>query len=449
MRTRGSDTVLDVMVIGGGTAGVIAAVQAGRAGSRTLLVEKAGMLGGTMTLSGVCAPGIFFAWGKQVIAGIGWELVSRSLREAGQTLHPDVFDTGKRHDRHHVPVIPSVYAALCDEAVLGAGVELWLHTMVADVTRGDADLWNITLCTKTGLMTRQARVVIDATGDANAAGLAGFALRVPAENQPATLWCHAAGYDMAALDLDAINHAFEHEVRAGRLQYTDASWDTTKADVGRWLRSGGRNATHTHAINARDSQGKTRLEVAARQSFLRFYRFLRTQPGLEALRIESLSPECGVRETVTLEGQQTVTVDDYVSGRLWEDAVCYAFYPVDLHVSTGAGLQMTPLAEGVLPTVPRGALLPAGSRNFLVAGRCLSSDRLANSALRVEAVCMATGQAAGAMAALATQRGTDVAALPMPAIHELLLRHQAVVPTPAGPAGPINNDPLPCGGLKL
>jgi hypothetical protein len=91
-------------------------------------------------------------------------------------------------------------------------------------------------------------------------------------------------------------------------------------------------------------------------------------------------------------------------------------------------LRCEPLSEGVVPTVPRGALLPEGSRNFLVAGRCLASDRLANSALRVQATCMATGQAAGALAALAARAGIDTEAVPLAELDSVLRHHAAIVP---------------------
>lgn len=433
------DGQYDVIVLGGGAAGVVAAIQAGRAGARTLLVEKTGMLGGTTTNCGVRAPGLFHAWGRQVIAGIGWELVSRAVAEAGDTL-PDFTDYKRRHSLLHVPVNAFVYAALCDEAAIAAGVDLLFHAMPATlVEASDGSGWNVTLCTKTGLATRRARVVIDATGDANAAALAGLPVVVPDETQPGTLSCQAAGYDPAQLDIEAINRAFDTEVKAGRLVFTDASWNTTAANVGQWLGSRGCNASHIHHINARDSAGKTQLELKARKSLLRLYRFLRRQPGLEKLNISHLAPECGVRETAVIRGKRTVTVEDYCSGRVWDDAVCHSFYPIDLHTSTGSGLRCEPLKEGVVPTVPRGALLPEGSRNFLVAGRCLSSDRLANSALRVQATCMATGQAAGAMAALSASQALDPEDIPVVSVHALLRKYGAIIPesrsTNAEPAG--------------
>ncbi len=421
-----SDTY-DVVIIGGGTAGVVAAIQAGRAGARTLLVEKTAMLGGTLTNGGVHNPGLFHAWHRQVIAGIGWELVTRCLAERGQVPPTPICDHEHRHSLDHIAVDPFLYAALCDEFVGEAGVELLCHTMVAEVVPA-GEGWAVRLCTKTGLTERSASVLVDCTGDANAVSLAGLPLVVPEEVQPATLSCRVSGYDLDALDLDALDAAMEEAVRRGELCYTDASWNAGEARAASWLGQRGENASHVHHINARDSEGKTRLELEARRSLLRLYRFLRRQPGLEHLRIEHLSPECGVRETVTIKGKKTVTVDDYTSGRVWEDAVCYSFYPIDLHVSTGAGLRKEPLRSGIVPTIPRGAMLPMGSRSLVVAGRCISSDRLANSALRVQATCMAVGQAAGAMAVLAVGTGTEVEAVPMGDIHALLRKHGAIVP---------------------
>lgn len=428
MPERGANESYDVVVIGGGSAGISAAIQAARAGASTLLLEKTGMLGGTTTVGGVNFPGLFHAWGRQVIAGIGWDLVSRSVTESGGTL-PDFTDYCRPHWQLQIRVNRFVYAALCDEAVHESGVELLFHSMLADVQpQATGTGWQVTLCAKSGLTDIDAAVVVDATGDANATALAGFPIRIPDENQPATLGCHASGYDVANLDIDSINRAFKVEVEAGRLSFTDASWSTTDPYIGRWLHAYGMQANHIHHINARDSQGKTRLETEARKSLLRLYRFLRQQPGLENLVIDQVSTECGVRETATIQGKATVTVQDYQSGRLWDDAVCHSFYPIDLHVSSGGGLDMKPLAEGVVPTLPRAALLPAGSTNFLVAGRCISSDRLANSALRVQASCMATGQAAGAMAALSASRGLDPEQLPLADVRALLRDHDAIVP---------------------
>jgi hypothetical protein len=424
-----ASTPYDVIVLGGGTAGVVAAIQAGRAGAKTLLIEKTGMLGGTMTSGGVNNPGLFFAGTRQVIAGIGWEVVTRCLTEAGEELSAAVRDAGKPFWQRHVRVDRFLLPLLLDEMVAAAGVTVLLHAMVAEVAPvAGSSGWQVTLCTKAGLETRTCAVLVDCTGDATGVALAGLPLEIPDEVQPATLCCRATGYDLAQLDVPAINRAFQAEVEAERLRYTDVSFADGAPDVGRWLAARGENSNHLLVGNARDSEGKTRLELAARRQLLTLYRFLRSQPGLERLRFEYVAPECGVRETVTIRGKTRVTLDDYTSGRLWDDALCYAWYPIDLHIASGQGTDVRLLPDGVVPTVPRGALLPEGSRNFLVAGRCLSSDRLANSALRVQATCMATGQAAGALAALAARAGIDPEAVPLGDLNALLRQHDAIVP---------------------
>jgi hypothetical protein len=143
-------------------------------------------------------------------------------------------------------------------------------------------------------------------------------------------------------------------------------------------------------------------------------------------RLMHLQPEPGFRESYRIEGETVITVQDYRSGRFFEDAICYAFYPVDLHTKTG--VKPEPLKPGTVPTVPFSALIPKGSRNIIVAGRCVSSDRLANSGLRVQAPCMAMGQAAACAAAIAAKEGTTPAKVPLAQLQDLLRKHGAIVP---------------------
>lgn len=414
----------DVVVVGGGTAGVIAAIQAGRAGARTLLVEKNGMLGGTLTVGGINAPAHFFAWGKQIIGGIGWELVRETLRETGQPIPTPEF-TRDNHKPRHIPVDKIVFAAACDEAVLGAGVDPAFHSMLATATF-ERESWTLAVCTKTGLRTVRAKALVDATGDANAVSLAGFDLVRPDTLQPATQQMCCAGYDVQKLDFAALKAASEKAIAAGELKTTDVSWRNLGPEG--FLRGLGRNANHLRAPGADTSEGRSAADIEGRRAAMRVYRFFRKQPGLENFRIDWICPEASIRETVTIRGKATVSVQDYEAGRVYDDAVCYAFYPIDEHLNDGLGINFRTLKPGVLPTIPRGALLPAGSRFLLVAGRCVSSDREANSALRVECPCMAMGQAAGAMAALSARTGIDPADLPLKDVHALLRQHGAIIP---------------------
>jgi hypothetical protein len=156
----------------------------------------------------------------------------------------------------------------------------------------------------------------------------------------------------------------------------------------------------------------------------------RATSDAEKQRLVHMQPEPGFRESFRIRGETVITHDDYVSGRLFEDAVCNAFYPVDMH--TRSGVRPKPLATGIVPTVPLRALAPKGSTNLLAAGRCVSSDRLANSGLRVQASCMAMGQAAGMAAALAANAGTTPLEVPLGEIRRMLRVHGAIVPGAGG-----------------
>lgn len=416
----------DVLVIGGGSAGVVAAIQSSRSGARTLLVEKSARLGGTTVNAGINRPGLFHAWGRQIIRGIGWELVTRTIKESGGSLPQ--FQAGGAHFCNQICVDPMTYAHLCDQLVLDAECELRLHTMVASI-REDAQGWEVQLCGKEGLVPVRCRQVIDCTGDANVAVLAGYEVCFPEATQPATLSCQLSGYIFEEIDVDAVNRAFRDAVQRGEVMATDGCWWTDKIDVSGFLKRYGANGNHVVAGgDARDSVGRTAFEVEGRRAVFRMVQFLRRQPGFENLRVDAVSPEVGVRETVTIRGRTTVSIEDYRSGRVWEDAVCYSFYPVDLHGVDTKSWYLVPLESGTVGTVPRGSMLPEGSRNFQVAGRCFSSDRYANSAMRVQVSCMAMGQAAGAMAALAASRNCDPEELPMAAVWDLLEANDAIVP---------------------
>ena len=213
----------DVMVIGAGAAGLCAAVQAGRAGAKTILVEKNGICGGTITMSGVNYPGIFQAWGRQVIGGIGWELVQKTLEEAGWPL-PDFreFDA-EHHWRNQIRIDAVLFAALADRMLADAGVDVRFHTMLAALKEEDDD-WRVTLCGKDGLYEVRAREIVDCTGDANAVHMAGYEYRQSNPCQPATYSVYAVGYDFEKLDVKAIRAAFEQAVARGEVKSEDVGW---------------------------------------------------------------------------------------------------------------------------------------------------------------------------------------------------------------------------------
>jgi hypothetical protein len=403
---------------------VCAATQAARAGARTMLVEKTGLLGGTTTVAGVNFPGLFHAWGRQIIAGIGWELVSRAVEIAGTEM-PDFADYNRPHHHLQVRVNCAIYATVLDEAVTASGGTLLLHTMLAEVRRRD-DLWHLTLCGKEGLTQVTARVLVDCTGDANATALAGLERRQSDALQPGTLCARLSGYDPATLDYDQLQQAYDEAVSHGTVLPEDLG--RRKNPVQTFLRKRGDNAIHVVDIDGSTSAGRTTAELRGRQALMRIYRFFRQQPGLGNFTIDYVAAECGIRETYTIQGKKHISVNDYISGRLWDDALCYSFYPIDVHRPNGDGIDIRPLVEGTFPTIPRGAMLPRGSAWLIAAGRCVAGDQEANSAYRVQASCMAMGQAAGAMAALSSASATEPEHLAMHDIYQLLRHHGAIIP---------------------
>ena len=411
----------DVLVIGGGSAGAIAAIQAGRLGAKTMLVEAGSQLGGTTTTGGVDFPGLFHAWGKQVIAGIGWEIVKRTV-ELNNNVLPN-FSIPRPHPRHQVRINGQLYAALAEEACVQAGVQLRYYESpltVEEVAGG----WRVRLVGKGTMVDVTAKQLVDCTGSATAVGLAGFARMREEVRQPGTLIYRVGGYDFATIDpnvLKTLQAKHAAAVKAGTLKHTDIL-----GQIANWLRRGGESGNHILGADGTTSESHTETNLAGRQSLLRVLRFLQQEPALALMNIERLQTETAIRETYRIVGETIITVEDYKKGRAFEDAVAHSFYPIDLHFDTGTIPEY--LNEGVVPTVPLRALIPKGSQNLLVAGRCVSSDRLANSALRVQASCMGMGQAAGATAALAARSGTTPGRVPLTEIRSTLAKHGAIVP---------------------
>ena len=366
---------VDILVVGSGSAGTTAAIQAGRAGAKTLLMERNSQLGGTTTTGGVAYPGLFDAWGKQVISGIGWELVKESVELDGGKF-PDFSKVPRVHHHNQIHINQFLYSILAEEKCQEAGVEIAYYEFPTALTQTENG-WQVD-CMGFGTKRRViCKQIVDCTGGAEVVGLLGLERLRGEERQPGSY-------------LFKIGHP--HNPASSQLR-----------------------RLYVHGADSTNSRTVTLANLTGRKTILS-----RVRNSKE--RLMHLQPETGFRESFRIIGDTVITVQDYTSGRHFEDAVSYAFYPVDLHTRTG--VKPEPLKRGVVPTVPLGSLIPKGSKNIIVAGRCISSDRLANSALRVQAACMGMGQAAGATAALAAQNKTTPSSVPLDKIHGL----NAIVP---------------------
>lgn len=400
----------DVVVCGGGPAGFSAAIQAGRMGSKTALIEAEGALGGALTTGGNTEMALFYAFGEQIIRGIGWELSKRLARD-GWARIPD-FSADLPHSQLGVSVDAVMAAHYLDVMCAEAGVHVFFHQPVCHSVTVERDgrraIRGVVVATKTGLAMIEGHAFVDCTGDGDLAALSGAEFELGDEQtgdlQPGTLRFYPRGYDLDSIDPNFARESFANARQRGELQHGDYWPEPRGGNPYGIFKHGGNNTNHV-TMNGADSRSRSQAEIAGRASVARVANWARNHvPGAERFSPFATGSHVCARESRRIVGKERITEHDYCSARQYEDAICYAFYPIDLHTTDGDALVNRFLDKGVhhdVPTIPFGALRPVGFQNLLVAGRCLSSDRLANSAVRVKSPCTAMGQAAGTAAVLA------------------------------------------------
>lgn len=405
----------DVLVVGGGSAGVVAAIQAGRLGAKTILVEAGAQMGGTTTIGGVNSPIQFSAHGAQRIKGIGWEWIIKTVQ-----LDDGAMPGSQEHWRINAPL----FAIVAEELLRQAGVEIRYYeapSSVAPTPQGPLN-WTVTTAAMGETRTILCKQLIDCTGNGAVCALAGAERMREPEIMPGSInYTIKHKIDLAKLDRAAVEKKFAEAVAKGEMLESDARHGILSS-------LGYQAGNYVYDADNSTAEARTDTNLRGRQSVLRMLRFIRSLPGGETAQLVSLFPEVGVRETYRVKGECVITVDDYLSGKIWDDAIAYATYQVDMHKNLWKDFDRRHLAPGIVPTVPFRALIPKGKKNLLVAGRCLSSDRLAMSGLRVQAVCMATGQAAGAAAALSAKGDISPAKVDLAQLKATLTANGAIIP---------------------
>lgn len=430
-----SDSVdCDVLIIGGGSAGISAALMAGKAGVSTILVEATHQLGGNTTSGGVTRPGPFHAWGKQVIAGPAWDFILECVNLDGGKL-PDFtkFDR-HRHWELAVSVHAPLYVMVAEDMLQKSGVEIRYHEAPILLQKTPTG-WDVITAAMSEIRRIRVRRVIDCTGSASVAALVGAERMRENVVQPGT-FNYKIQHDVP---LDSLTEAQKKEIldkydaamKRGDIQPGDACRGImqylgyTRFRIEDFFSYSENN--YVYSADNSTAAKRTETNLRGRSAALRMLRFIKTLPGGETARIAYVSPEVGVRETWRVRGDYVISVDDYVTGRVWEDSLCYAYYPIDVHHDK-TGVQPKALEEGILPTIPLRSLIPAGLEDMFVAGRCLSADRLANSGLRVQGACMASGQVAAAAATVSIRNSSSVRNVDLPTVKELLKQFGAIVP---------------------
>jgi hypothetical protein len=400
----------DVLVAGGGSAGIAAAVAAARSGARTLLVEWHGTLGGMATAAlvhSVCGLYLLRDDPDAVAAnpGIPTELAAR-LIAAGGAVGP------VRMGRVDVlPHRPPVFARVADDMVRElTDLETWLHAAVIDVSATAGRIERVGIFCRGTRAEIEPKVVIDATGDASIAALAGAAFEIAdaARLQRPAYVVVLGGVDPGALD-DAqrlrVAHRLTSAVRAGALPdgARGASLRATHVPGEAYVTIDLEPPTGV-SYDPLDARCLAALEMHGRALAVAIADFLRDHvDGFARCTIAALPARVGVRESRRVVGERRVETADVEAGATFADAIALATWPIELREqATGPRLRYP--RDGRPTEVPLAALRARDVTNLLVAGRCIAASHEAQASLRVIGTCLATGEAAGLAAALIADR---------------------------------------------
>jgi len=445
--TGGGDT--DVLVVGGGQAGLGAALGAAAAGARVILAEQYGFLGGHATAA-LVMPWMSFHTqgpaagtvktrllpgdhgpGKPILAGVVRTFVERLVRSGG-AIRPSL-ETG-----YTVPFDPEVFKLVGLDLLDEAGVSYLLHALATDVTEAESGR-QVVFETKSGPVVISARVVIDCTGDGDMAARAGAAFEMgrPEDGlvQPMTLMFRMVEFQYATFERYVQEHPDQWRGVYGLWDLVRQASEAGELKLAREdILLFGTPHEHEVAVNSTrvtqvlgvDVWDLTYAEWEGRRQMRQIAAFLqRHVPGFQNAYVVQSGVTVGVRETRRIVGAYQLTADDLLTARQFEDVIARGSYPLDIHNPTGKGTLLRRLPPGQAYDIPLRALIPRSVDRLLVAGRCLSGTHEAQSSYRAMPIAMATGQAAGVCAALAVRHMTLPRNLPAAEVQRELIRQGA------------------------
>ena len=414
----------DVLVLGGGPSGLIAALSAAQSGLRVGLVENRSFVGGNMTI-GLPILGFLGQKGNQIIQGMPQRYIERLQAVSGSSEH--------RACPLHMSltlVEPEAVKTVGLEMLVEAGVDVTLHAMVANVIKEGRNIAGIVIQSKSSREVYTAKTYIDCTGDADVAYAAG----VPTDKgddsgglQPPTLM-----FCLAGVDTEKLRHAISDHPKTYMTDFIPNDYfgqnrqfivvglkevikeaqtaglkiPTERTIIITGLRPGEAwiNMTRLKGVDGTDVHSLTAGEIEGRQQIPDIQRYLREYvPGFENCYFTKAAPFLGIRETRRIIGHYIMDRDDVLSQRRFDDAIAVASYPIDIHRPGDNGCTLE--WSGDCYDIPYRSLVPLEVDNLLVAGRCISTTHEAMAAIRVMATCMAMGEAAGRAAVMCARQG--------------------------------------------
>lgn len=436
----------DLIIAGGGPAGIAAGVAAGRLGARVLMIERYGFLGG-MSTAALVNPWLTFhnAQGKQVVAGIAQEIVDRLMD----------LDACPGHLRDTVGFVysvtafdPEVLKYVAQEMLTEAGVRLLLHSFIVDARMQGDVVQSVIVRNKSGEQEYSARYFIDCTGDGDLAALAGAPFekgrRPDGATQPMTMNFRVGGVDLAPVVkyIRENPQEFYHQMTFDHLEpLTGVSgfftlWKEANLPIPRdrllffaGVRKGEVNV-NTSRIVGKDGTNVldlTDAEVEGKRQVKMIVDFLRAKiPGFENCYLIALPTQIGLRETRRILGDYQLTGEDVLNGRRFDDGIARSAYPIDIHNPKDTGLTFMGAPDDAYD-IPYRCLLPQKVENLWVAGRCFSATHEGHSSARLTITCMSMGQAAGTAAAMALEQRCSPRDVDVTTLRERLRKQGSIV----------------------
>ena len=425
----------EVLVIGGGPAGLCAAIASARAGAKTMLIEQGAFCGG-MATAGLVAPFMtcYDSGGDtMLIKGLFEEIVDR-LVEMGGALHPSTVPASSPFssyiEKGHIHLTPfkaESLKLLADRMLKEAGVEVLYHTAFIDAICEGERVEKVIVAKKEGLCAIEPKVIVDCTGDGDCAAAAGVPYTMgngEGRMQPATMFFRIGNVDGEKIEED-IKKNRHNFYRKDGVNYRSLHWWVSKAreagdfhvnrtsiglyrgvDEDEWSI----NTSRIMGIDGTQSESLTFGEREGREQVDEIFKFFKKYvPGCENAKLLQSGSTLGIRETRHIHGIKTLVLEDLLECRVPEDSIMVCANSVDVHGRFGpTSTEYITIPEGKYYGIPYGTLVPENRSNLLVAGRCLSADSEAAGAVRVMPPCMGMGQAAGTAAALACKEGADL-----------------------------------------